>query len=120
MANFGRAGSVATVTLHAVIDMNFIVPGFAADGTFRAGNSQEHPAGKGVSCATAACGLGIGSSTAAVVVCGHDDVDLYKETVMSAGCAAAYCLGGPKKTRRHVTVIDPSSQAGLKWQFQWQ
>ena len=134
-------------------------------GTFRAGSNQEYPAGKGVSCATAACGLGIGDCCSAIVVCGKNDLLLYEEAIKGAGCARALVIAGkpsaddtylrciqrlaagwactqtllaspsspfllfpnalrcvytlrrcggyntgPKKTRRHVTINDPSTQ----------
>ena len=63
-------------------------------GTFRAGSNQEYPAGKGVSCATAACGLGIGDCCSAIVVCGKNDLLLYEEAIKGAGCARALVIAG--------------------------
>jgi fructose-1-phosphate kinase PfkB-like protein len=41
--------AIVTVTLHAVIDMTFTVPNFAAGSTMRAEHATEFAAGKGVS-----------------------------------------------------------------------
>jgi len=99
---------VGCVTLHAVIDDNFICPDFEPNRTQRAVEFKSYPMGKGVSCAGAVTSLGRAGSTIVFVLCGKSETPLYEEVLRASGIKAVYVLGGPDHTRRHVTIINPT------------
>jgi fructose-1-phosphate kinase PfkB-like protein len=97
------------VTLHAVIDENFTVAGFAKARTQRASLAEAFPVGKGISCGNALAGLGSAADTTVLVLCGHEDTQLYASALAPRNFQAVRVIGGATTTRRHVTVIDPMS-----------
>ena len=87
------------------------MPGFESGATQRAASNASFPAGKGISVATALAGLGEAGRTTAVVLCGQDTAPQYRELLGTLGVAAAI-TAAPVRTRRHVTISDPSAQRG--------
>eukprot|EP00039_Didymoeca_costata_P004499 m.73648 g.73648 ORF g.73648 m.73648 type:complete len:326 (-) comp12429_c0_seq2:236-1213(-) len=102
---------IVTVTLHSVIDISLVVPGFAVDGTFRATDVKEYYAGKGISCTLALAGLGKAANTHVLAVCGKQEVSQYIGMLTSMNVAEVAIIGGPDKTRRHTTILDPIAQS---------
>jgi len=107
----GDGTSVGCVTLHAVIDENFTVAGFVPAATQRASLAEAFPVGKGISCSNALSSLGHAASTSVLVLCGTEDTRAYEAALAPHGFGDVQVVGGPPKTRRHVTIIDPQSRA---------
>jgi len=103
--------SLLTVTLHAVIDDHFDVPAFRQGQTQRARSNESFPTGKGISTATALVGLGAAAETCAVVLCGDDCREVYCELLASLGVRGLVYTGA-FRTRRHVTISDPTASSG--------
>lgn len=97
---------IICVTLHAVIDDNFEVPGFMLGETQRAISTESFCVGKGISCAHALAGLGAAGNTHVVVICGAAEVPEYKSALSNHGFKSVHVYGGPPTTRRHVTIVD--------------
>lgn len=100
--------AITCVLFNPAIDHVLEVPGFRAGGTFQASHTTVVPAGKAISVALGLRLLGHAPRVVALVGARElgtyerflDDHDLHHELLPVGG-----------ETRRHVTIIDPASQA---------
>jgi hypothetical protein len=57
--------------------------------------------------------LGKAADTAVLVLCGKEDCSLFEGALARREFGDIQVIGGPATTRRHVTIIDPTSRAAV-------
>lgn len=88
------------------------MPSFAAGETLRAAEARSYLSGKGVNVLTTLSGLGRAALCSGVVLCGRGEAGQYEHLLRRLGVHDVRIVGGEFATRRHVTILDPTSFTG--------